>query len=52
MLILLTSLLATLPSLFRLRALQLENLALRHQIGVLPESAAKRSKLAPGDRFF
>ena len=53
MLILLTSLLATLTSIFRSRAaLQLENLALRHQIGVLQRPAAKRPKLAPGDRLF
>jgi len=29
--------------------LELENLALRHQIGVLRRSAAKRSKLTSGD---
>jgi len=53
MLILLGSLLATLTSIFRSRvALQLENLALRQQIGVLQRSAAKRPKLAPGDRLF
>ena len=53
MLILLTSLLATLTSIFRSRAaLQLENLALRHQIGVLQRSAAKRPKLAQGGRLF
>ena len=35
-----------LASIFRSRAaLQLENLALRHQIGVLQRSAAKRPKL-------
>src|SRR5215469_4141530 len=53
MLILLGSLLATLTSIFRSRAaLQLENLALRQQIGVLQRSAAKRPKLAPADRLF
>jgi putative transposase len=44
MLILLTTLLGTLPSMFRSRALlELENLALRHQIGVLRRSARKRN---------
>jgi len=33
-------------------ALQLENLALRHQIGVLQRSDRKRPKLAAADRFF
>jgi hypothetical protein len=48
----LTPLLATLSSLFRSRAtLQLENLALRHQIGVLRRSARKRPKLTSGDRL-
>ena len=43
MLILLSALLSTLGSLFRSRAaLELENLALRHQIGVLKRSAKKR----------
>src|SRR5712664_185592 len=52
MLISLTALLATLSSIFRSRAaLQLENLALRHQIGVLPRSARKRPKLTSGDRL-
>jgi hypothetical protein len=32
-------------------ALELENLALRHQIGVLQRSAAKRPKLTSGDRL-
>jgi len=42
----LTTLLATLSSIFRSRAaLGLENLALRHQIGVLQRSARKRPKL-------
>src|SRR5580700_4439471 len=52
MVISLTTLLATLSSIFRSRAaLQLENLALRHQIGVLQRSAAKRRKLTSGDRL-
>ena len=52
MLISLTRLLATLGSIFRSRgALQLENLALRHQIGVLLRSAKKRPKLTPLDRL-
>jgi hypothetical protein len=52
MLISLTTLLATLSSLFRARAaLQLENLALRHQIGVLQRSARKRPKLTCRDRL-
>jgi hypothetical protein len=42
----LATLLATLSSIFRSRAaLELENLALRHQIGVLRRSARKRPKL-------
>jgi putative transposase len=46
------TLLATLSSIFRSRAaLGLENLALRHQIGVLQRSAAKRPKLTPVDRL-
>jgi hypothetical protein len=52
MLISLTTLLATLSSLFRSRvALELENLALRHQIGVLQRSARKRPRLTPVDRL-
>src|SRR6266852_5439726 len=52
MLIFLTTLLATLWSIFRSRAsLGLENLALRHQIGVLHRSAGKRPKLTSGDRL-
>jgi transposase InsO family protein len=52
MLIFLTTLLATLCSIFRSRAaLVLENLALRHQIGVLQRSARKRPKLTSGDRL-
>jgi putative transposase len=46
-------LLSTLGSLFRSRAaLELENLALRHQIGVLKRSARKRPKLTAADREF
>src|SRR5712691_263133 len=52
MFISLATLLATLSSIFRSRAaLGLENLALRHQIGVLQRSARKRSKLTPLDRL-
>jgi putative transposase len=52
MLISLTTLLATLSSIFRSRAaLQLENLALRHQIGVLQRSRRRRPKLTPADRL-
>src|SRR5215831_164449 len=52
MLIFLTTLLATLSSILRSHAaLELENLALRHQIGVLQRSAAKRQKLTPWDRL-
>ncbi len=48
----LTTLLATLSSIFPSRAaLGLENLALRHQIGVLHRSARKRPKLTLGDRL-
>jgi len=48
----LTTLLVTLSSIFRPRAaLELENLALRHQIGVLQRSARKRLKLTSGDRL-
>jgi len=46
------ALLAILPSILRSRAaVELENLALRHQIGVLQRSAAKRLKLTSGDRL-
>ena len=46
MLIVLRTLLGTLSSIFRSRAvLALENLALRYQIGVLQRSARKRFKL-------
>ena len=52
MLISLTTLLAILCSIFRSRAaLELENLALRQQIGVLQRSARKRPKLNSGDRL-
>src|SRR3984893_10881479 len=52
MLIFLATLLATLSAILRSRAaLGLENLALRHQIGVLQRSARKRSKLTPLDRL-
>jgi hypothetical protein len=44
--------LAALLSILRSRAaLELENLALRHQIGVLQRSAARRPKLTPWDRL-
>src|ERR1700729_1790634 len=53
MLILLSSLLSTLGSMFRSRAvLELENMALRHQIGVLKRSAGKRPRLTASDRLF
>ena len=52
MLISLTTLLSTLGSIFRSRAaLELENLALRHPIGVLQRSTTKRPKLTAGDRM-
>jgi putative transposase len=52
MLISFKTLLTTLSSIFRSRAaLQLENLALRHQIGILQRSARKRPKLTPADRL-
>src|SRR5882672_10583929 len=48
----LPALIAMLSSLFKTRAaLQLENLALRHQIGVLKRSAGKRPKLTAMDRI-
>ena len=51
MLIFLTIVFGTLSSLFRSgTALGLENLALRHQIGVLQRSARKRPELTPSDR--
>jgi hypothetical protein len=53
MLIFLATLLATLPSILRSRAvLELENLALRHQIGVLQRSARKRPKLILVDLWY
>jgi len=53
MLILLSALLSTLCSMFRSRAaLELEHIALRHQIGVLKRSARKRPKLTAADRLF
>src|SRR5271166_807389 len=52
MLIFLTTLLAALRAIVRSRAaLELENLALRHQIGALQRSATKRPKLTAGDRL-
>jgi transposase InsO family protein len=52
MLTTLLTLLETLSSIFRSRAaLELENLALRHQIGVLRRTAAKRLKLTSADRL-
>jgi hypothetical protein len=53
MLILLSALFTTLGSMFRSRGvLELENIALRHQIGFLKRSARKRPKLTPSDRLF
>ena len=44
--------LGVLPSLFKTSVeLRLENLALRHQLGVLRRSAPKRLKLMPADRI-
>src|SRR3974377_1978310 len=52
MLISLKTLLTNLSSIFHSRAaLQLENLALRHQIGVLQRSSRKRPKLTLVDRL-
>ena len=52
MLIFLSTLLAALSSILRSRvALQLENLALRHQISVLQRSARKRPRLTSVDRL-
>ena len=52
MLISLAALLVNLRSLFRSRLdLQLENLAVRHQINVLHRSTRKRAKLTTGDRL-
>jgi putative transposase len=48
----LLSLLGVLSSLFKTSVeLRLENLALRHQLGVLRRSAPKRLKLRPADRI-
>ena len=53
MLIFLKTALATLFSIFHsCAALELENLAPRHQIGILQRSARKRPKLTPADRLF
>jgi len=53
MLLLFKTFLAVVPSILRSRAaVELENLALRHQIGVLQRSAAKRAKLSSGDGLF
>jgi hypothetical protein len=52
MLISLTTLLPILPSIFRSRAvLELENMALRHQISVLQRSARRRPTLTSWDRL-
>src|SRR6516162_7127156 len=52
MLLSLTTLFVTLSSIFRSRAaLELENLALRHQIGILQRSARKRPTLTSWDRL-
>jgi putative transposase len=52
MLIFLRTLFASMLSIFRSRAaLELENLALRHQIAVLQRTAAKRLKLTSADRL-
>jgi hypothetical protein len=52
MLIFLTTLLVSVSSVFRSRAaLELENLTLRHQIGVLQRSARKRPRVTPEDRL-
>src|SRR5579864_4151376 len=51
--ILLSTLFATLCSMFLSRAaLELEHIALRHQIGVLKRSARKRPKMTAADRLF
>jgi hypothetical protein len=53
MLIPLVALLVSLRSLVRSRLdLQLENLALRHQVNVPRRSARKRPKLTSGDQLF
>jgi hypothetical protein len=52
MLILLSAVFSTLCSMFRSRAaLELEPIALRHQIGVLKRSARQRPKLTAADRL-
>src|SRR5207302_9934268 len=52
MLIFLATFLPTLSSILRSRAaLQLEKMALRHQIGVLQRSARRRPKLTSRDRM-
>src|SRR6516164_3122099 len=52
MLLSLTTLFVPLSSIFRSRAaLELENLALRHQIGILQRSARKRPTLTSWDRL-
>src|SRR5689334_14388279 len=49
----LVTMLGILGSLFKTSTeLRLENLALRHQLGVLRRSAPKRLKLTPADRVF
>src|SRR3954447_5098483 len=49
----LLTMLGVLSSLFKTSAeLRLENLALRHQLGVLRRSTPKRLKLTPADRVF
>ena len=51
MLISFTTFFATLSTIFRSRAaLELENLALRHQIAILQRSSRKHPKLTPWDR--
>jgi putative transposase len=53
MLIFLKTAVATLFSIFRSSAaLNLENLVLSHQIGILQRSARNRPKLTPADRLF
>src|SRR5215472_6741655 len=53
MLLLFKTFRSVVASILRSRAaVELENLALRHQIGVLQRSAAKRPKLTSGDRPF
>jgi putative transposase len=48
--LILTTMLGALASIFRSRAaLELQNVALRHQIGVLQRAVNKRPKLTPTD---